>query len=81
MRDMADSGFASGLICLSTLTDPAETADSISLPMVEIGHPLNPEQSYYVDNDNQLAGETATRYLLDRGIGVSSFWGMTGALS
>ena len=67
MRDMAGSGFASGLICLSTLTDPTAVSDSIRLPMVEIGHPLHPEHSCYVDNDNQLAGYTATRYLLDRG--------------
>ena len=67
MRDMADSGFASGLICLTTLTTPAETAEAINLPMVEIGHPLNPENSYYVDNDNTLAGCEATRYLLKRG--------------
>ena len=67
MRDMADSGFASGLICLATLTAPDENAQKIALPMVEIGHPTDPEHSYYVDNDNVLAGFEATRYLLERG--------------
>ncbi|HNW87336.1 MAG TPA: LacI family DNA-binding transcriptional regulator [Candidatus Limiplasma sp.] len=67
MRDMADSGFASGLICLATLTDPNANSESIGLPMVEIGHPLYPERSYYVDNDNVLAGYEATKYLLERG--------------
>ena len=67
MRDLADSGFASGLICLTTLTDPEEGTASIGLPMVEIGHPLHPETSYYVDNDNVLAGYEATRHLLKRG--------------
>ncbi|MCE5342360.1 MAG: LacI family transcriptional regulator [Eubacteriales bacterium] len=67
MRDMADSGFASGLICLSTFTSPQDAGAGITLPMVEIGHPLDPEHSYYVDNDNVLAGGEATRYLLRRG--------------
>lgn len=67
MRDMADSGFASGLICLSTLTAPQGQNGGISLPMVEIGHPLDPEHSYYVDNDNVRAGYEASRYLLSRG--------------
>lgn len=67
MRELADSGFASGLICLTTFTAPEEEAESIGLPMVEIGHPLDPEHSFYVDNDNQLAGYEATRYLLTRG--------------
>ncbi|HNX61090.1 MAG TPA: LacI family DNA-binding transcriptional regulator [Candidatus Limiplasma sp.] len=67
VRDLADSGFVSGLVCLTTLTSPAESLDSIRLPMVEIGHPLNPENSYYVDNDNELAGYQAAKYLLERG--------------
>ncbi len=67
MRDMADSGFASGLICLTTLTSPDESAHRIALPMVEIGHPLDPAHSFYVDNDNVLAGYEATQYLLTRG--------------
>jgi DNA-binding LacI/PurR family transcriptional regulator len=66
MRAMADSGFASGLVCLSTLTDAAETA-AVALPVVEIGHPLHPEKSCYVDNDNVRAGYEAARYLLERG--------------
>jgi DNA-binding LacI/PurR family transcriptional regulator len=67
MRDVADSGFVSGLICLSTLTSPAQSDLGISLPMVEIGHPLDPQSSYYVDNDNEMAGYEATRCLLQRG--------------
>ncbi|MEA4999493.1 MAG: LacI family DNA-binding transcriptional regulator [Candidatus Limiplasma sp.] len=67
MRDMADSGFASGLIALTTLTNPEEGGGSLGLPVVEIGHPLNPENSYYVDNDNVQAGYVATRHLLARG--------------
>ncbi len=65
MRAMADSGYASGLICLSTLTG-APAAD-VSLPVVEIGHPLDPENSCYVDNDNVRAGYEAARFLLERG--------------
>lgn len=67
MRDMADSGFAAGLICLTTRTDTSEGALNLPLPVVEIGHPQDPEHSYYVDNDNVLAGYDATRYLLERG--------------
>jgi len=67
MRDMADSGFASGLICLTTFTNPEDGAEVIGLPMVEIGHPLDPEHSYYVDNDNVLAGYVATKHLLEHG--------------
>ena len=67
MRDMADSGFASGLICLATLTSPEEGAHRIALPVVEIGHPLDAAHSFYVDNDNVQAGYQATQYLLDRG--------------
>ncbi len=67
MRDLADSGYASGLVCLSTLTAPAQSNGSITLPMVEIGHPQDPENSYYVDNDNLRAGYEATKYLLSRG--------------
>ena len=67
MRDMADSGFASGLICLATLANPDGSARRIALPMVEIGHPLDAEHSYYVDNDNVRAGYEATEYLLKRG--------------
>lgn len=65
MRDMADSGFAAGLICLTTRTDEGDAR--LPLPVVEIGHPQDPEHSYYVDNDNLLAGYDATRYLLERG--------------
>ena len=67
MRDMADSGFASGLICLATLTAPESGTQSLGLPVVEIGHPIDPEHSYYVDNDNLRAGYVVTKYLLDRG--------------
>jgi DNA-binding LacI/PurR family transcriptional regulator len=67
MRDLADSGFASGLICLSTFTDARDASAGITLPVVEIGHPLDPENSYYVDNDNILAGQEATRCLLAHG--------------
>ena len=67
MRDMADSGFASGLIALTTLTNPQESIGNIGLPVVEIGHPHNPEQRYFVDNDNVRAGYEAARYLLTRG--------------
>ena len=66
MRSMADSGYASGLICLSTLTEPPAD-DGVGLPMVEIGHPQGARRSYYVDNDNVNAGYVATRYLLERG--------------
>ena len=78
MHDMADSGFASGLICLTTLTHPEAAADSIGLPVVEIGHPLHPESSYYVDNDNTQAGYQATRYLLSRGHRRILFLGFDG---
>jgi len=64
---MADSGFASGLICLTTLTDPQNAVGAIALPVVEIGHPLDPEHSYYVDNDNVRAGYEAAACLLKRG--------------
>ena len=67
MRDMADSGFASGLICLTTFTNPENGTEGIGLPMVEIGHPLDPEHSYYVDNDNVQAGYVATKHLLEHG--------------
>lgn len=67
MRSMADSGFASGLICLSTLTEPPAGDDGLGVPMVEIGHPQGNRSSYYVDNDNTLAAYQATRYLLDQG--------------
>ena len=67
MRDIADSGYASGLICLTTRTAPDDTPRSVTLPVVEIGRPLRPRQSFYVDNDNVRAGRDATRHLLKRG--------------
>lgn len=78
MRDLADSGFASGLICLATLTGPEGNVSGIGLPIVEIGHPPDPEHSFYVDNDNVLAGYEATRYLLERGHRRILFLGFDG---
>lgn len=78
MRDMADSGFASGLICLATLASPAESKRRIALPVVEIGHPQDPAHSYYVDNDNVLAGYEAAQTLLRRGHRRVLFLGFDG---
>lgn len=38
-----------------------------NFPFVLIGNPLGSEHIYSVDNDNVLAGESATRHLLDQG--------------
>ncbi len=65
VRQLTDSGFAEGLILLAAEDAPA--ADSSGLPVVILGHPINAENSYYVDNDNIAAGKAATQYLLDRG--------------
>lgn len=68
VRTLADSGYVSGLLLLAAQDSPIEELfSSQSLPVVEIGHPSNAENRYYVDNDNVKAGYTATKYLLDRG--------------
>jgi len=65
VRQLTDSGYAEGLILLAAEDVPA--ADTAGLPIVTLGHPINAENGYYVDNDNVAAGKAATRYLLDRG--------------
>lgn len=68
VRALADSGYVSGLLLLAAQDSPIEELfSSHFLPVVEIGHPPNAENRYYVDNDNVKAGYAATKYLLDRG--------------
>lgn len=68
MQDLADSGFVSGIVVLAAQEGPMdELLLSLGLPVVEIGHPQNAEKRFYVDNDNVLAGYTATKYLVERG--------------
>ncbi len=68
VRDLADSGYVSGLILLAAQDSPMEELlPSQALPVVEIGHPPQAENRYYVDNDNVKAGYAATQYLLARG--------------
>ncbi len=68
IRDLADSGYISGLLLLAAQNSPMEELlPSQTLPVVEIGHPPHGESRYYVDNDNVKAGYTATDYLLARG--------------
>lgn len=62
--EVADSGYVSGLIRLMAEDASATEPD---VPMVVIGHPVDAENRYCVDNDNPKAGYDATRYLLDKG--------------
>lgn len=59
-----EGGYVSGLILLAAeVKAPAET----HVPMVVIGHPVDAQNRYCVDNANVRAGYEATRYLLDHG--------------
>ena len=67
MHEVAESGFVSGLVSLATETSKHGELRSGGLPIVEIGHPLDPDHSCSVDNDNVAAGYEVTQYLLQRG--------------
>lgn len=68
VRDLADTGYVSGLLLLAAQDSPLEELlPTQPMPVVEIGHPPDAANRYYVDTDNIRAGETVTRYLLDRG--------------
>ncbi|MEG0639961.1 MAG: LacI family DNA-binding transcriptional regulator, partial [Clostridia bacterium] len=64
IRQMEDSGYASGLIVLAAQDSPEAR---VNLPVVVIGHPNHANGHDSVDTDNVKAGYTATRYLLERG--------------
>ncbi|MDD3410128.1 MAG: LacI family DNA-binding transcriptional regulator [Eubacteriales bacterium] len=66
LRDMAESGYVSGMLCLATHRCGAPLITD-GLPLVELGHPRMGEGSYSVDNDNVAAGYAAARHLLDHG--------------
>ena len=63
-REAIDSGYVSGLITLAAENAPTEKPP---LPMVVLGHPIDPMNCCSVDNDNVRLGYEATRYLLSRG--------------
>lgn len=63
-HEAANSGYVSGLVLMAAQTEPPERSD---VPVVVIGHPADPGQRFYVDNDNVRAGYEATRFLLDQG--------------
>lgn len=65
VRQLTDSGYAEGLIVLAAEDVPAD--DAAGLPVVTLGHPINAENAYYVDNDNVAAGKAAAQYLISRG--------------
>jgi len=65
VRQLTDSGYAEGLIVLAAEDVPAD--DAAGLPVVTLGHPINAENAYYVDNDNVAAGKAAAQYLITRG--------------
>ncbi len=68
VRELADSGYVGGLLLLAAQNSPMEDLlPSQSLPVVEIGHPPDSDNRYYVDNDNVAAGRFTTEYLLERG--------------
>ena len=67
IHDVAESGFVSGLISLATQTQKQGAVRASGLPIVEIGHPFDPDNSCSVDNDNVAAGYEVTKYLLERG--------------
>lgn len=68
IRNLADSGYVSGLLLLAARDDsPEDQLLCQNLPVVEIGHPKDDAHRYYVDNNNIQAGYAATRYLLERG--------------
>ena len=63
-REAIDSGYVSGLILLAAENAPTEDP---GLPTVVLGHPTDPQNCCYVDNDNVRLGYEATRYLLNHG--------------
>ena len=63
-RNLAESGYVSGLVLLAAEDAPARLPD---IPMVIIGRPLHNETPYFVDNDNVKVGREATEYLMQRG--------------
>ncbi len=68
VRTLSESGYVSGLVLLAAQEGQDDAVFySHSLPFVEIGHPKDAEQRYYVDTDNVDAGRCVTQYLLDRG--------------
>ena len=68
VRSLSESGYVSGLLLLAAQdTQEDAVSSSHSLPFVEIGHPKNADQRYYVDTDNVDAGRCVTQYLIDRG--------------
>lgn len=68
VRNLSESGYVSGLLLLAAQRGQDDAVSSShSLPFVEIGHPQDAEQRYYVDTDNVDAGRCVTQYLLDRG--------------
>lgn len=66
VEQMIESGYVSGLIVLAAEDCPEE---DVSVPVVVIGRPQDPESRDFVDTDNVRAGYEATRYLLERGHG------------
>ena len=68
VRALSESGYVSGLILLAAQEGQDDAMfGSHALPFVEIGHPRDAEQHYYVDTDNVDAGRCVTQYLIDRG--------------
>ena len=63
-RNLAESGYVSGLILLAAEDEPAEP---LHIPTVVVGHPIRSETPYFVDNDNVKVGREAVHYLTQRG--------------
>lgn len=60
----ADGGYVSGLVLLAAEVEPPRQTH---VPMVVIGHPVDAEGRYCVDNANVQLGYEAARFLLDNG--------------
>ncbi len=63
-RNLADSGYISGLVLLAAEDEPAE---ALGVPTVVVGHPTRSESPFFVDTDNIKLGSEAVRYLTQRG--------------
>ena len=63
-RSAAAGGYVAGLVLLAA---EVEQPQHTGVPVVVIGHPLNVDECYCVDNANVRAGYEATRFLLDNG--------------
>ncbi len=63
-RNLAQSGYISGLVLLAAEDEPTE---ELGVPTVVVGRPLKSQSPFFVDTDNVKLGQEAVRYLTRRG--------------